>query len=75
MTEEREDLVRPALQAALIIAVSIGFAVLMIVASHFLRGSEHRDTVVFLLMAAWWIPFTYLSLPIGKRYDRGCCRR
>lgn len=54
--------------AILNIAVSILFAIAILVSSWLLQETEHSQTVHFLLIAAWWIPFTILS---GCR--KSCC--
>ena len=42
------------------IATSLAFAFAMLVASYLMGDSPHSQTVVLLLVAAWWIPFSYL---------------
>ena len=56
-------------QAAIVnIFVSLVFAAAIIAAGFLLDETQHKETVMGLLIAAWWIPFSYLSLS-GSR----CC--
>jgi len=44
------------------IVISIIFAVAIILSSHLLKDSEHSQTVLYLLIAMWWIPFSLLTI-------------
>ncbi|KAA3613846.1 MAG: hypothetical protein DWQ05_16355 [Calditrichaeota bacterium] len=55
---------KPNKNAVLLIIISIVFAALMILVSYILNGSpygQHAETVNFLLIALWFIPFNLLS--------------
>jgi archaellum biogenesis protein FlaJ (TadC family) len=43
-----------------IIIVSIVFAIAIVMASIIMDDSEHSNTVTLILIAIWFIPFTYL---------------
>lgn len=58
-------------KAAAIIGVSLFFAALILVNAYFLADSPYRQTVTFLLISVWWIPYTYLLL--GR--TEPCCRK
>ncbi len=60
------------------ICLALGFAAAMIVAGWLLRGSEYKDTVVFLFIAVWWVPFSaLLSIQQGHsvRDELSCFKR
>ena len=52
---------KPTNAALLNILVALIFAVAILFADSLLAGSEHSDTVKYLLIALWWIPFSFLS--------------
>jgi len=56
--------------AVLNIVVSLIFAAAIIISGRMLKGTDHGQTVTFLLIAAWWIPFTWLT----HRGGTGCRR-
>lgn len=62
----------PKRNGTLIILVSLAFAAAMLLTSFFMADSPHRETVVFLLIAVWWIPFTYLSARSAPRCRSRC---
>ena len=43
------------------IGISILFAIAMVLSSYFLDGSDYEQTVTYLLIALWFIPFAFLS--------------
>jgi Na+-driven multidrug efflux pump len=51
-----------------IIATSLLFAGAILIASYLLKDSEHAQTVTYLLIAAWCIPFSMLS-----KSKKTCC--
>lgn len=52
--------------ALLNILISIIFAGLMIGASYLFQGEEYKNTVTYMLIALWFIPFSYLSYKSKK---------
>jgi hypothetical protein len=52
--------------AVAIIAVSIFFAIAILISSYLLAETDHGDTAMFILIALWFIPFTYLSAKASK---------
>lgn len=65
----------PRRASVLLIAISLLFAAAMIAAAWFLRGSEHAQTVVFLLIAVWWVPFSVLSSASTATRRRRCGKK
>lgn len=49
------------------IFVSIFFALAMIISSYFIDDKDHATTVVFLLIAVWFVPFSYLSKQMKRK--------
>ena len=47
--------------------ISIIFAIAMISSSFFLGDDPNKQTVVFLLLAAWFVPFIILSRISAKK--------
>ena len=56
-----EELMTPKRAATLNILVSIVFALAMLASSYFLRDTTLSETVLFILIALWWIPFSMLT--------------
>lgn len=52
--------------ALLNILISLIFAGLIICASQLFQGEEYKDTITYLLIALWFIPFSWLSYKSGK---------
>ncbi|MBI9073383.1 MAG: hypothetical protein JEY94_17405 [Melioribacteraceae bacterium] len=53
----------------LILFISLFFAGVIVVTSYFMeftQFSEHKETVTFVLIALWYIPFLYLSNNLAK---------
>lgn len=48
--------------AFLNIVISIIFAVSIVVSNYLLDGTPHDQTVLYILIALWWIPFMLLSM-------------
>ncbi len=63
-------------KAAIInIVISVIFAIAMIVSSLILNKlhySEHSQTVTFILIALWFIPFSYLSRISYPKGEKNC---
>ena len=60
---------KPKTVAFLLIAVSLAFAGAIVLSSYLLKGSAyayHADTVTYLWIALWWIPFSYLTMKGAK---------
>lgn len=55
------DSMNPKKTALLIIATSIFFAVAIIFSDFLLEGSQYNQTVMYLLIALWWVPFSFLT--------------
>ena len=55
--------------APLAILVSLVFAAGMLITSYVMADSPNRETVVFLLIGLWWIPFSYFHAR-----NTSCCR-
>ena len=54
--------------ASLIIAISLLFAAAIILSSYLLNDTQyeqHSQTVVYLLIALWWIPYSILIAGLG----------
>ena len=43
------------------IGIALFFAAAIILSTYLMKGSEHSDTVMFILIALWFIPYLYLS--------------
>lgn len=43
------------------IGIALFFAAAIILSTYLMKGSEHSDTVMYLLIALWFVPFLYLS--------------
>ena len=54
---------KPKVAAVKLILISLAFATMILFSSWLMRGFEHRMTVTYLLIALWWIPFSYYSIP------------
>jgi hypothetical protein len=52
----------PKKAAFLNIVISTIFAVAVVVSDSLLEGTQHNQTVLYTLIALWWIPFMLLSL-------------
>lgn len=52
----------PRRAAILNVAISIVFAVAMVLFSHLLKGTRHEGAAMPLLIALWVIPFSWLSV-------------
>ncbi len=44
------------------IVISIIFAVSIVVSNYLLDGTPYDQTVLYILIALWWIPFMLLSM-------------
>ncbi len=51
------------------IVTALFFASLIIISSYLMEGSEQKDTIMYLLIAVWFIPFTYFS-KIENKYKK-----
>lgn len=52
---------------ASIIIISLVFAVAMVIASNIFVDSEHSQTITYILIALWFVPFGYfISLKSKK---------
>ena len=56
----------PKKAAFLIIIVSIAFAIAIVISSYLLADTGYSQTAMFILIAIWWIPFTYF-IKMSKR--------
>ncbi len=55
------------------IGIALFFAAAIILSNYLMKGSEHSDTVMFLLIALWFVPFLYLSkLSKNNRKENTC---
>lgn len=63
----------PRKAAALQIAIALAFAAAMLATSAWFP--ENSDTVRNLMIAVWWIPFSYLSAKGGRSCVLKCGRR
>ena len=52
--------------ALLNILISLLFDGLIIGAAQLFQGEEYKDTVTYLLIALWFIPFSWLSYKSSK---------
>ncbi len=43
------------------IVISLLFAAAILFSGFLLEGSEHKQTMTYLLLALWFIPFSFLS--------------
>ena len=57
----------PKKAAFLIILISLLFAAAIILSSMYIDDKGSAQTVTFLLIGLWWIPFSYLAAAAGKR--------
>ena len=49
------------------ILISLFFALAMIISSYFIADKELSKTVVFMLIAAWLVPFFYLKKQMKRK--------
>lgn len=61
------DPMKPQKAALLNIVVSLVFAAAILISSFVLVDEKLATTVMFVLIALWWIPFSYLSTTRQKR--------
>ena len=59
----------PQRAALLQIVIALVFASAILLIPSFLKDSEHLQSVTYLLIAAWWIPFSLLA--VSSRADEG----
>jgi hypothetical protein len=59
------NLKNPRMPAVIVLVSSVVFAALILLVSYWLADSDSKDTLVFLLIALWWIPFSYLTSAAG----------
>ena len=50
-----------------LIIISLVAAAAIIVSSYLLEGSDSSQTVTFLIIAVWFIPFTWLAARAGNK--------
>ena len=55
--------------AILYLVISIVFAIAILFYSWLLRGTGYQSTVMFLLIAVWWVPFYILCVD-----QKPCCK-
>lgn len=48
------------------ILISIFFALVMLISSYFIADKDLSETVIFILIAIWLVPFLYLSKKIQR---------
>lgn len=53
----------------LIVAVSLFFAAAILLSGYLLADSDQAETVMFMLIALWFVPFIYLSSKTSGRND------
>ena len=53
---------RPKRTVLALIGISLFFAFAILVSDRMLQGSPHNQTAMYLLIALWWIPFSYLTV-------------
>ncbi|MCC3859682.1 hypothetical protein [Pseudemcibacter aquimaris] len=53
----------------LIILVSLVFAGLIIFADYMLDGTTYNETVKYMLIAVWFVPFSWLSYKSGSQKE------
>ncbi|AHK17634.1 hypothetical protein R615_10585 [Thalassolituus oleivorans R6-15] len=49
------------------ILISIFFALVMLISSYFIADKDLSETVIFILIAIWLVPFLYLSKKIQRK--------
>jgi D-alanyl-lipoteichoic acid acyltransferase DltB (MBOAT superfamily) len=49
------------------ILISIFFALAMLISSYFIADKDLSETVIFILIAIWLVPFLYLSKKIQRK--------
>jgi len=59
--------------AFLNIANALIFAGTILLSGFLLQGSEHKQTIMYLLIALWFIPFSYLSTIEHKNKKTSDC--
>ncbi len=67
-------LLTPKQASALLLGVSMAFAAAMLTSSALLGDSRHAPTLVFGLIALWWVPFSVLSHVASGAHRRSCRR-
>lgn len=54
------------------IGIALLFAGAILISSYFMNNSEHSQTITFLLIALWFIPFSYLLKIRSKNHKTRC---
>lgn len=62
----------PLRAAVLILLISIAFVVIILLCSRMMTDSPKRETGVFLLIAIWWVPYSYFCVRLGTRCKTSC---
>lgn len=65
-------------KAKLQLVIAIVFAAAILISSKLLAGTGYGSTVMFLLIAAWWVPYSALNAAEGEtpiRDELRCIRR
>ena len=60
--------ISPRMSARLNILIALAVALAILVSSYLLKGTGYADTAMFILIAIWFVPFSYLS-GMGKQPD------
>ncbi len=55
------------------IGIALFFAAAIILSTYLMKGSEHSDTVMFVLIALWFVPYLYLSKLKNKNRKENPC--
>jgi phosphatidylserine synthase len=55
------------------IGIAILFAAAIILSNFLIKGSEHSDTILFVLIALWFVPYLYLSKLKNKNRKEKIC--
>jgi uncharacterized membrane protein len=54
-----------------LIIVSLAAAAAIMLSSFFLKGTESSQTVMFLIIAVWFVPFTWLTSQVANKKASG----
>lgn len=70
--QERVSLMNEKKRAGLLIGISIVFAITMMISSSLIEDSGTSQTVTNILIAIWWIPFSFLVAGVSRK--RRCAK-
>ena len=55
------------------IGIALIFAGIILLSSYLMKGSEYAEIIMFVIIAMWFIPFSYLANIKSKAQKSKCC--